>query len=393
MLSVEETLGKILAQVRPRAPRALPVREAVDRFATTDLFAQTPLPPFDNSAMDGYAVVAAACTLGGRLEVVGEQPAGRALGLTVRAGEAVRIFTGAPVPAGADAVIMQEETEPGSGGITLLGEVTTGDLIRRRGGDVAEGQRLIGTGERIGVQISALLAAQGISSVQVGGEIRAAIISTGDEIAQPGRALEPGQIYDSNTVLLEGLLRKCGVKVTSLVHCRDRAEEIEAALRSGAECDVMIISGGVSVGARDLVKPALSAVGATVDLWRVSVKPGRPFLFGHCGDCAIFGLPGNPVSAFVTFHLFVQPAVLKMMGAADESLLLRQVPARLGARVQNDGSRPHYLRGRLTTGVFAPVGLQESHALFGLSRSNALLRIEAGQTLAADSPVTPFLLD
>ena len=192
----------------------------------------------------------------------------------------------------------------------------------------------------------ALLAAQGLTSIRVGGEVRACIISTGDELVQPGAPLQPGQIYDSNSVLLEALLRKCGAKVVSVTRCADRADETEAAVRGGVDCDVMILTGGVSVGAHDFVKAALAAAGATLDLWRVAVKPGKPFLFGHAGECAIFGLPGNPVSAFVTFLLFVRPALLRMMGAGDAALGLPEVAVRLSEEIRNDGPRPHYLRGR-----------------------------------------------
>jgi molybdopterin molybdotransferase len=167
-------------------------------------------------------------------------------------------------------------------------------------------------------------------------------------------------------------------------HCPDDGAQIEAAIRAAiADCNILIISGGVSVGARDLVKPSLAAVGAQLDLWRVAVKPGKPFLFGHAAECAIFGLPGNPVSAFVTFLLFVRPAVLRLMGASDELLDLPRVHARLAQTVSNDGDRPHYIRGLLRDAVFEPLGRQESHALFGLSRSNSMLLIPAGGKLSA----------
>jgi molybdopterin molybdotransferase len=212
--------------------------------------------------------------------------------------------------------------------------------------------------------------------------VRAAIIATGDELAAPGTPLQSGQIYDSNSALLEALLRSCGVEVASVTHCADRADEIEAAIGAGATCDAMIITGGVSVGARDLVKPALTAAGASLDLWRVAVKPGKPFLFGHAPGCAIFGLPGNPVSAFVTFLLFVRPALLRLMSANDHAMALPRTKARLTEAVRNAGDRPHYVRGRLDDGSFTPVGRQESHALFGLSRANALLLVSPGDELS-----------
>ena len=203
-----------------------------------------------------------------------------------------------------------------------------------------------------------------------------------------GAPLQAGQIHDSNSVLLQALLEQTGAKVVSTKHCADRADEIEAAIRAGTHGEVMIITGGVSVGARDLVKDALAAAGATLDLWRVAVKPGKPFLFGRAGGCAIFGLPGNPVSAFVTFLLFVRPALLKLMGANEAALSLTRFAARLSTDVHNDGERPHYIRGRLCEGDFTPVGPQESHALFGLARSNALVQVLPGELLAAGEAVT-----
>lgn len=393
MMAPDDALARILAHVRPLPSRDLPLQEAVNRFAADDLSARIALPSFDNSAMDGYAVVASSCGVGTRLRVVGEQPAGADRKLSIRAGEALRIFTGAPLPSGADAVVMQEDVAVENDEIVLNTKVVPGEFLRRRGADVAEGQKLLCAGERVRVPMIALLAAQGLTSIRVGGEVRACIISTGDELIQPGAPLQPGQIYDSNSVLLEALLRKCGAKAVAVTRCADRAEETEAAVRAGVDCDVMILTGGVSVGAHDFVKAALAAAGATLDLWRVAVKPGKPFLFGHANECAIFGLPGNPVSAFVTFLLFVRPALLRMMGAGDAALSLPQVAVRLSEEIRNDGPRPHYLRGLVREGTFTPSGLQESHALFGLSRSNALLLVKAGETIHAEATVPALTLD
>lgn len=388
MIQEDEALARILAHIRPLPSRQVPVGGALNCFAAADVLASVSLPPFDNSAMDGYAVVASSCSVGGRLKIVGEQPAGLDRGLHVAPGEALRIFTGAPMPAGADAVIMQEEVTREDDMIVIDAAVEAADFIRRRGGDVAEGQKIVSAGDRITPQTIALLAAQGLGALGVGGRVRAAIISTGDELAAPGTPLRSGQIYDSNSALLSALLQSCGVEVASVTHSADEADEIEAAIGAGATCDAMIITGGVSVGARDLVKPALTSAGASLDLWRVAVKPGKPFLFGHAPGCAIFGLPGNPVSAFVTFLLFVRPALLRLMGANDAALPLPQSEARVSDDINNPGDRPHYIRGRLDAGTFTPIGRQESHALFGLSRSNALLRAKPGATIRAGDRAT-----
>jgi molybdopterin molybdotransferase len=389
----DEALAHILECVKPLPSRLVPLTQARERFAARDIFARLALPVFDNSAMDGYAVVAASCRLGQGQRVVGEQPAGVDRKLRIAAGEAVRVFTGAPMPEGADAVIMQEDVRRAGSEIFINAEVEPGEFVRRRGSDLSEGQKIIEAGERIRPQTLALLAAQGFGEIDVGGEVRAAIITTGDELVRPGGSLGSGQIYESNSTLVRALSEKCGVSIAAVEHCPDEAPSIEVALRTGLEHDVLVIVGGVSVGARDLVKPALASVGAQTDLWRVAVKPGKPFLFGLAGQCAIFGLPGNPVSAFVTFLLFVRPAILRMMGANEGELSLPKYEAQLAEEVQNRSDRPHYVRGRVAHGKFTPVGRQESHALYGLSRANALLRVPPGETFPSGATVPILILD
>jgi len=259
--------------------------------------------------------------------------------------------------------------------------------------------------------------------VIVGGKATAAVISTGDELVKPGEELQAGQIYDSNSVLLSALLQRCGVTATAVEHCRDDRKSLRRGIKRGIKNHVLIVTGGVSVGEHDLVKEALRELGAKIEIWRVAVKPGKPFLFGSVeqmrsspqssqrssrsrarpgtrtagegsvsgSECLIFGLPGNPVSAFVTFLQFVRPALLKMMGATN--LDLPKVPAKLAIGLTNNGDRPHYIRGRLEHGKFTPVGRQESHALFGLSQANALLRVAVGQSLKADEIVDVQIWD
>jgi molybdopterin molybdotransferase len=360
---------------------------------------------FDNSAMDGYAVIASDCSQGKRLRVIGEQPAGVDRKLRVANGEAIRIFTGAPMPAGADSVAMQEDVTREGDEIVINVDVDVDEFVRKRGCDLGEGQKILGKGDRILATRLALLASQGFADVVVGGEVRAAIISTGDELAKPGHKLEPGQIYDSNSILLQSLLERCGAVVASAENCRDDADPLRRTIQNAAKNEVLIVSGGVSVGEHDLVQSTLRELGAKIDIWRVAIKPGKPFLFGQLnqtrpspqsspwpgrgsreaagegGNCFIFGLPGNPVSAFVTFLQFVRPAILRMVGASD--LELPRIPAKLTVDLTNDSDRAHYLRGKLENGNFAPTGRQESHALFGLSQSNALLRVETGISFKA----------
>jgi molybdopterin molybdotransferase len=387
MISEAEARSRILESIQPLLSRRVGLGQALDCFAAENYVARIPLPAFDNSAMDGYAVVASSCASAKQLRLIGEQPAGVDRSLRVAAGEAVRIFTGAPIPSGADAVVMQEDVTRDGDNIVIDTEVAPGDFIRGRGCDLTEGQKILERGERIRPTTSALLASQGFAELEVGGEVEAAIISTGDEIVGPGTKTKPGQIYDSNTVLLDGLLRRLGVTTRSVEHCPDEEKALTAAIKRGKSSRVLIISGGVSVGEHDLVRPVVQSLGGQIDIWRVAVKPGKPFLFGSIGDCALFGLPGNPVSAFVTFLKFVRPAILKMMGAGDDELDLPRIAARLTIDLRNDGDRAHYFRGQLKSGGFAPVGRQESHALFGLSRSNALLHLAPGENVPAGASV------
>lgn len=385
MISEEEARSRILNTIRPLHERAVPLASALDCFVARDYFARLPLPAFNNSAMDGYAVVASSCKKGGRLRVIGEQPAGPDRNLRLGSGEAVRIFTGAPIPRGADAIVMQEDVTRDGDDITVNVDVEPGEFVRQRGCDLAEGQMILAKGEQISAARVAVMASQGFANVIVGGKITAAVISTGDELVEPGDELNPGQIFDSNSALLNALLQRCGVSAPTVEHCRDDHESLGSAIARGTRNHVLIISGGVSVGEHDLVKETLLEAGVKIEIWRVAVKPGKPFLFGNAGECFVFGLPGNPVSAFVTFFQFVRPAILRMMGATN--LDLSQVPATLANDLTNDGDRPHYFRGKLEHGRFTPIGRQESHALFGLSQSNALLRVAPGQAMQAGDVV------
>lgn len=394
MITEEQALTRIIENVSPRRTRTVALIQAGEKFSAADVIARIALPRFDNSAMDGYAVVASACADKKKPQrLIGEQPAGADRGLRIKPGETIRVFTGAPIPAGADAVVMQEDVRVEGSEIFMNTTVEPGEFIRRRGCDLNEGQKILEAGTRLRAQSLALLASQGIAEVEIGGEVRVAIVSTGDELVAPGGELSAGQIFDSNSVLLQSLVEKCGATVADVRHCPDNAATIERAFRDALQFDVLIVVGGVSVGAKDLVKPALNAIGAETDLWRVSVKPGKPFLFGRAKNCAIFGLPGNPVSAFVTFLLFVRPAILRLMGAREDQLPLPQTTALLSDELKNDGDRPHYVRGQLSAGKFAAIGRQESHALYGLSRANALVRVRPGATFPKGEMIAVIPLD
>lgn len=396
MMSEESAVARIEESVSPLEVEAVPVRAARGRFASGDIFAQIPLPPFDNSSMDGYAVRAEDCVPGARLRVKGTQPAGREGGLAARPGDAIRIFTGAPIPQGADAVVMQEDVdavaaEPGAGDggvIVVRASVEPGENIRRRGGDLCEGQTILHAGSPVTPQAAALLASQGMPHLSVHRAPRVAILATGDELAAPGETrLSPARIYESNGVMLEMLAADLGAEVSLLGTARDEPEALREKLLAGLLSDALLVSGGVSVGERDLVKEGLRELGVTLDLWRVAVKPGKPFLFGRKEACRIFGLPGNPVSSFVTFLLFVRPALLKMLGAGASERTLPRGAATASEELRNASDRPHYLRGTAADGRFTVSGRQESHALYGLSRSNGLVRLAPGEIVRAGATV------
>ncbi|PYM02162.1 MAG: molybdopterin molybdenumtransferase MoeA [Verrucomicrobia bacterium] len=392
VISEEEAREKILSAVSPLPATEVSLGDVLDRFAATELFAIIPLPPFDNSAMDGYAVVAKSAGKNARLKIVGEQPAGISKDLSLLEGEAVRIFTGAPMPIGGDAVVMQEETQREGDYVLIQAEkISVGDFVRKAGADLAIGQRISKRGDRLRSATLGLLASQGIKSVRVGARARVAIVTTGDELAAPGQQPQPGEIFDSNGLMLASLAAKTGVEVAMPRHCPDNFDTLCTTLRDAVHQDAVIISGGVSVGEHDLVREALREIGAKIDLWRVAVKPGKPFLLGKRDQCLIFGLPGNPVSAFVTFLVFVRPALLQMMGAID--LSLPRANARLTHEIAGDETRPHYFRGELADGAFTVIGRQESHAIFGLARANALLRVRPGARLSAGSEVEVLLID
>ncbi|MEY2546010.1 MAG: molybdopterin molybdotransferase [Verrucomicrobiota bacterium] len=376
MISEEEARAKILETIAVLPARHVDLDAALNCFAANDVRARLPLPLFDNSAMDGYAVMAG----GNRYRVVGEQPAGLHRQLRVNAGEAVRIFTGAPIPSGANAVVMQEDVARDGEYIAVNCKIDIGDFIRRRGCDLSEGQRILGQGERITATKLALLASQGIVDLAIGGEVTAAVISTGDELVRGSAPLQSGQIYDSNSTLLAALVRGVDARVAFAEHCPDELETLTRSIERASKQRVLLISGGVSVGEHDLVRRALENLGAKIDIWRVAIKPGKPFLFARLNDCIVFGLPGNPVSVFVTFLRFVRPAIWKLAGAC--ALAPPTFAAELDVDLANDDAkRPHYVRGKLFDGKFSPSGRQESHALFGLSQANALGRIEAGKKL------------
>jgi len=388
MMTEAEARARVVAGIGVGPVVTVPLAEAAGRWAAKEVRAGVALPGFDNSAMDGYALHEHDCGQTGRwLEVAGDIQAGQPPdpnGPSAGPGRVVRIFTGAPLSPGAAAVVMQEDVEVDEGAtgrrIRIRVAAAVGEFIRRRGADVTPGQLVVAEGDPLTPARIGLLASQGCAAVAVRPRPRVCVLTTGDEVVDPGIDLpHPAALYNSNGPMLAALARAAGAEV-ALRHARDELAAVVVALREAlALGDMVVVAGGVSVGQHDHVKPALAALGWEPDLWRVALKPGKPFLFASRAPRAVFGLPGNPVSAFVTFHLFVAPALRCWQGAGASGHTLPSAPSRLAATVDNRGDRPHYLRGRLDEdGAFRPDGLQESHALFSLSRATALLRVPPG---------------
>jgi molybdopterin molybdotransferase len=398
MMLEDEALSRILDRIVPASPVVALLAAAESRFAREKVVAEIPLPPFDNSAMDGYAITEADCGQTDRwLVVAGEQPAGQPSLASVSPGQATRIFTGAPIPAGTAAVVMQEDVESSADGRTIrvTSAAVVGEFIRRCGADLCAGQTLVEPGDCLSPQKIALLASQGRKEIAVGTAPRVVVLSTGDEVVEAGESLpHSASIYNSNGPMIESLARKAGCVDVARAHSRDQLDGVtQAVQRALNSCDVLIIAGGVSVGARDLVKPALTSAGCELSLWRVLVKPGKPFLFSTLGPKLIFGLPGNPVSAFVTFCLFVAPALRRWQGARPGNSRPAPVWVKLGQPLDNPADRPHYLRGTIdSTGQFFLAGLQESHALYALSRATALVRLDPQTSLTKGEFASALLI-
>ncbi|MEM7148153.1 MAG: gephyrin-like molybdotransferase Glp, partial [Verrucomicrobiota bacterium] len=369
MLSEEEARDTILEEVKPGGGEDLSLAEAGGRYLARDLISALPSPSFDQSAMDGYAVRHEDAKAGAELTVTGEQAAGRDLEFMCGPLGAVRIFTGAPLPEGATAVVMQEDVEKvGENRIRLREGAGEGEFIRRVGEDHCVGQLLAGAGSRVGEGMVGVLASQGMGTVAVGRVPRVRVLTTGDEVVGvSGEAeLRPGELYNSNGPMLSALCRGLGVGGAVIDHVRDELTAVRRGVEEGlSEGDILIVVGGVSVGERDFVKRALSEAGVETLFWRVKVRPGKPLYFGKRGKTLVFGLPGNPVSAFVTFHLFVAPALRKWMGASEGLWGPVTRVGRVLEAIRTGGDRPHYLTGRMDWmgGYFRPVGIQQSHAI------------------------------
>ena len=342
MLSVEEAQREILGRVRVLPSERVDVLAALGRVLAEPIRSTRRIPPWPNSSMDGYAVRAADARPAATLRVVGRVVAGSLPTRAVGVGEAVRIFTGAPLPSGADTVIPQEDVDARDGVIALRNAVEPGAYVRPAGEDVREGDLVLEPGRAIGAAEIGLLATLGRTQVTVGRRPRVAVLSTGNELADLGTEPTPAQIPNSNTYSLMAQVMETGGLPLNLGVVPDRLDAIAERIARGAEADVLVSSAGVSVGELDLVREALVNAGAELHLWKVDMRPGKPITFGSLGGKPVFGLPGNPVSAMVTFELFVRPMLLAMQGRRGTGRLT--VRATALAPIVNRGSRRGYLR-------------------------------------------------
>jgi molybdopterin molybdotransferase len=388
MESVDAYQAAILTAIKPLPPRELVLADALGAVLTEDVTAQWALPAFDNSAMDGYAVRAADVASASPsdpvvLPVDGEVPAGDTGAHTLVPGTSMKIMTGAPLPAGADAVVQVELTDGGMSRVAVREPVGAGSFVRRTGSDVQPGDVLLPAGTRLGAAHIGLLAATGLRTVTARPRPRVTVISTGDELVDPGAPLVPGQIWESNATMLAAAARQAGCPARRHPIVPDDTDSVlTAVIGALAEADVLVTSGGVSMGGEhDVVKAALSSLG-TVTFRKVAMQPGMPQGFGTVGADAtpIFTLPGNPVSAFVSYFLFVRPALDALQGSIRERVFLER--AELTQPVSSPADKRSFLRGILDrqTGMVTPVSGQSSYQLASLARANALVIVPEQDT-------------
>ena len=394
LLPVEEALAQVLASASPtQAVIELPLLDALGHVLAQDVVSPIAVPGYDNSAMDGYALRAAEAA---QPLPISQRIAAGAVGYALEPGTAARIFTGAPIPPGADAVVMQENCEEQNQVVSVSGAVSVGQNIRPRGQDIATGETILACGRVLRPQDIGLLASIGSATVNVFRPLRVAVLSTGDELVEPGSGdLHSGQLYNSNRYTLGSLLRGLNLEFIDAGIVVDDAEITAQALRdASASADCVITSGGVSVGEEDHVKTQVERLGQ-LHLWKLAIKPGKPLAFGRIGDTPFIGLPGNPTSVFVTFCLIARPFLLKLQGVVEPE------PPRLQARaafcIDKPGSRQEYMRVTLEN---TPQGLeatsfsnQSSGVLSSVSHSNALAVIPPGTIVEQGHRVEVILLD
>jgi molybdopterin molybdotransferase len=391
LVSIEEAQRLVLSRVERLPVETVPVGEASRRVLAEPGRAVVDLPPFDSSAMDGFALCAADTP--GRLPVSFRIAAGSPAPRALEPGEAMGIATGGVVPAGADAVIPFEYVVEHDNTIELSESVAPGANVRHAGGDVRRGEVVVDAGARLGPAQLGALAAAGVAEVLVARKPRAAVLATGSELCQPGEQLEPGQVYEANGLLLAAQLESAGAEVERLTSVADDEAAHREALSRGLSADVLVTSGGVSVGPHDLVRKVEAELGVEEVFWGVSIKPGKPISFGVLDGRLVFGLPGNPVSALVGFELFVRPALLALQGAADP--LPRFEHGRLARGLKPNEHRDELVRARLLSDgggpLLDPLPGRESHMIVRAAAADALVLVPMGERALSQGDSVEFL--
>lgn len=381
LMPLEEGLDRLLSAITPGTEvETVPLTDALGRVTATPIQAKAPVPGFDNSAMDGYAIRLADLKDGRPLPMQGKAMAGQPYEAPLKPGHCIRIMTGAPVPEGCDAVVMQENTETLDAGIRFLEAPEPGNNIRRAGEDIEPGQEVIPANRRLKPVDLALLASVGCAEIDVFRRTRVALFSTGDEVRQPGEALRYGDLYDSNRPVVRALLQRLDVDILDLGTIADDRDAVrDAFLKADAECDFVVTSGGVSVGEADYTKDVLGELGE-IEFWKLAIKPGKPFAFGRLPNSYFIGLPGNPVSATVTFHLLGAQAIRQFQGIGPKPLA--QLTATAAADLKKTPGRMDFQRGQWTIAddgkiEVAPSGRgQGSHILTSLAEANCYIALE-----------------
>ena len=413
-LSVDDALERILGGFTPLPARDVPLAEALGLVVAVDVLARDNVPGFDNSAYDGYAVqaadlVQASAATPARLRVVDEIPAGRVSPVTLQSGEAARIMTGAPVPAGADAVVAFEDTDRTDWGylgtdprshnsdrrvVAVLEKADSGENVRPAGGDISAESVVVKAGRRLGPAEIGVLGSVGVTSVRAHPRATAAIVPTGDEIVEIDAGIRAGEVRNSNAWALEAATTALGAEPRRLPITGDTVEALQAAMTKGSESDVIVTIGGVSMGDYDLVTNVLGSEGR-MDFWQINMRPGKPLAFGQVHGTPVIGLPGNPVSSMVCFALFVRPALLRLMGHRD--LTHPRVQAVAGERFRSAQGKRTYLRvqvrrenGQL---VCTSAGDQSSYRMSSLVAGNGLAVLHEDQTIEPGEPVDVLALD
>lgn len=378
LMPVEDALQRIVGGAEPGPVELVPTADAAGRVLRQDLPARLTQPPFHSSAMDGYALRGADVPqVPATLAVIGEAAAGHAFQGELRSGQAVRIFTGAPLPAGADSVVIQENTRRENGSVTILQAPRKGEYIRRAGSDFTQGDVLLRAGKRLNARELMLAAAMNYAHLPVTRRPRVAVLATGDELTAPGSTPQPGQIISSIPAGLAAMVRQAGGDPRILGIAGDTLASLHDHIERAGDADILVTLGGASVGDHDLVQRALIERGLTLEFYKIAMRPGKPLMFGALNRLRVLGFPGNPVSALICARVFLFPLVEAMLGLRRQDLDLQTIEAMLDAPLEQNGERTHYMRARLTRDGgelrVTPAPSQDSSLMATLAMSNCLI--------------------